>query len=77
MTTRILIIAGSDSGGGAGIQPDPPALDLDGIDRAGALRRAAEALLAEAQDPALGAAERDIAASALARLYGLAQEVQA
>ncbi|WP_306752856.1 metallophosphoesterase family protein [Paracoccus actinidiae] len=51
--------------------------DLDGIDRAGALRRAAEALLAEAQDPALGAAERDIAASALARLYGLAQEVQA
>lgn len=51
--------------------------DLDGIDRAGALRHAAEALLAEAGDPGLGATERAVAASALMRLYALAQEVQA
>lgn len=58
---------------GVEAQPD----DLDRIDRAGALRQAAEALLAEAGNPALAAAERDTAAAALARLYALAQEVQA
>lgn len=51
--------------------------DLDGIDHAGALRQAAEMLLVEAQDPARTLAEREVAASALARLYALAQEVQA
>lgn len=51
--------------------------DLDQIDRAGALRQAAEVLLAEAGDPGLPQADRDIAAAALARLYALAQEVQA
>lgn len=51
--------------------------DLDGIDRAGALRQAAEALLAEAGDPDVSAHERAVAASALTRLYALAQEVGA
>ncbi|MBP9185219.1 MAG: DNA repair exonuclease [Fuscovulum sp.] len=51
--------------------------DLDQIDRGGALRQAAEALLAEAGDAALSQADRDIAAAALARLYALTQEVQA
>lgn len=51
--------------------------DLDGIDRAGALRQAAEALLAEAGDGDRSAAERAVAASALSRLYALAQEVGA
>lgn len=51
--------------------------DLDQIDRAGALRQAAEMLLAEAADPALSAADRATASAALSRLYALAQEVQA
>jgi DNA repair exonuclease SbcCD nuclease subunit len=50
--------------------------DLDRIDRAGALRQAAEALRAEARDPALSQADRDTAAAALARLHALTQEVQ-
>ena len=51
--------------------------DLDRIDRAGALRQAAEALLAEAGDPALSQADRDTASAALARLYAFSREVQA
>ena len=51
--------------------------DLDQIDRAGALRQAAETLLAEAGDTSLSQAERDTASSALARLYAFAQEVRA
>lgn len=51
--------------------------DLDQIDRAGALRQAAETLLAEAGDAGLSQADQDTAASALARLYALAQEVRA
>ncbi len=51
--------------------------DLDQIDHAGALRQAAEVLLAEAGDPALSQPERDTAAAALSRLYALAQQVQA
>ena len=58
-----------------GVEARPDDLDL--IDRAGALRHAADALLAEADDPALSQAERDVAAAALSRLYALAQEVQA
>lgn len=51
--------------------------DLDRIDRAGALRQAAEVLLAEAGDPARGQAEREISAAALSRLYAFALEVAA
>lgn len=43
--------------------------DLDAIDRGGALRDAAEALLAEANDASRSAAEREIAGAALGRLY--------
>ncbi|ODN71059.1 metallophosphoesterase family protein [Methylobrevis pamukkalensis] len=51
--------------------------DLDRIDRAGALREAANALLAEAGDETRPAAEREIARAALARLYFHAQAVSA
>jgi DNA repair exonuclease SbcCD nuclease subunit len=51
--------------------------DLDQIDRAGALRQAAEALMAETTDAALSEADRATASRALSRLYALAQEVQA
>ena len=51
--------------------------DLDLIDRGGALRKAAEALMSEAGDPALAQAERDLAEQALSRLYGLVQEADA
>ena len=61
----------------SGLATEARPQDLDGIDRGGALRQAAEALLAEADDPRLGAAERAVAASALSRLYALAQEVRA
>ena len=53
---------------------DYAAADLDEIDRAGALRLAAERLMAEAGDDALAAEERDIAAAALNRLYAYARE---
>ena len=49
--------------------------DLDAIDRAGALREAAEALLAESGDAARSAGEREIARAALGRLYAYAQTV--
>jgi DNA repair exonuclease SbcCD nuclease subunit len=49
--------------------------DLDLIDRAGALREAANALLAEASDEGRSAADREIARAALARLYSYAQAV--
>lgn len=48
--------------------------DLDAIDRAGALRGAAEALLAEAENRDLAAGDRALAAAALSRLYGFARE---
>jgi DNA repair exonuclease SbcCD nuclease subunit len=51
--------------------------DLDQIDRAGALRQAAEVLLAEAGDAALSQTDRDMAQAALARLYAFTQEVRA
>lgn len=50
--------------------------DLDSIDHAGALREAANALLAESQDESRAADERDIAQAALARLFSLAQTAQ-
>lgn len=48
--------------------------DLDLIDRGGALREAADALLAESDDESRSAEVRTIAAAALTRLYGYAQE---
>jgi DNA repair exonuclease SbcCD nuclease subunit len=45
------------------------AVDLDAIDRGGALRQAAEALRDESKDPALSAADRAIASEALSRLF--------
>lgn len=48
--------------------------DLDQIDTAGALREAANALLAEAREESRSAADRDLAWKALARLYAYAQE---
>lgn len=53
------------------------AADLDAIDRAGALRLAAETLRAQAGDLARDAASRSIAAAALNRLYGYLQEDRA
>ncbi|WP_230628498.1 metallophosphoesterase family protein [Sphingomonas sp. Leaf37] len=49
--------------------------DLDQIDRAGALREAADALLVDSTDASKPAADRAVAAAALARLYGYAQQV--
>ncbi len=48
--------------------------DLDEIDRAGALRLAAETLMHEAGDETAAEADRDIAGDALARLYRYVQE---
>ncbi len=48
--------------------------DLDEIDRAGALRLAAERLLEEAEDESRSAADRSIAGDALVRLYAYAKE---
>jgi hypothetical protein len=59
------------SGLGVDAVPD----DLDRIDRAGALRQAAEVLMAETRDPVLSQADRDTASAALARLYALSVEV--
>jgi DNA repair exonuclease SbcCD nuclease subunit len=49
--------------------------DLDGIDRAGALREAADALLAEAGDENRPTGDRAIARAALTRLFSYAQAV--
>lgn len=51
--------------------------DLDAIDRGGALREAAEALLSQAADTGRSAEDRDIAAAALGRLHAYAQAVTA
>ncbi|WP_323768630.1 DNA repair exonuclease [Marinovum sp.] len=48
--------------------------DLDEIDRAGALRLAADALQQEAQSETLSEAERQVAGDALARLYAYVRE---
>lgn len=57
----------------AALVTDCSPADLDAIDHAGALREAANALLAEADDPARSAEDRDIARAALGRLYSYAQ----
>src|SRR5690606_24164011 len=59
----------------AGLVTECEVEDLDQIDRAGVLREAADALLAEAGDESRSAAERDIARAALARLYAYTQVV--
>ncbi len=59
----------------AGLATECEVDDLDQIDRAGALREAANALLAESRDESRSAADRDIARAALARLYSYAQAV--
>ncbi len=51
--------------------------DLDLIDKAGALRAAADALLAESIDTGRSAEERAVATAALSRLYGFTQQVAA
>ena len=50
--------------------------DLDEIDRAGALREAAEALKAEATDSAIRAEEREIAHDALNLLYSWCRDAE-
>jgi len=59
----------------SGLGVEHAVTDLDRIDRAGALRRAAEALWDEAEDGSLSPEERAIAEAALARLYSIASEV--
>ena len=56
----------------AEVAPD----DLDQIDRSGAMRAAAMALMNEAGNPDLAADQRDLAQAALTRLYTLARQVQ-
>ncbi|MBS3647836.1 DNA repair exonuclease [Pseudaminobacter sp. 19-2017] len=58
-----------------GLATECEAEDLDAVDRAGALREAADELLAEAHDAGRSAQEREIARLALARLYAYAQAV--
>ncbi|WP_397544529.1 metallophosphoesterase [Roseovarius salis] len=57
---------------GLGTQYD--ARDLDGIDRAGALRLAANMLKDDAESETLSQQDRDVAADALARLYAYVRE---
>lgn len=59
-----------------GLAVECEAGDLDAIDRAGALRQAAEALLAESVDEALPTEAREAAAGALARLFSFAQDAR-
>jgi hypothetical protein len=58
-----------------GLATEYEAGDLDAIDQAGALRMAADALLAEAGDTVLPAEEREIARAALGRLYAYARTI--
>lgn len=61
----------------AGLITECDVEDLDQIDRAGALREAANALFEEASDETRSTSEREVARAALARLYSYAQEVGA
>ena len=60
--------------GGLGTQYD--VADLDEIDRGGALRLAADTLLAAAEDASAAQSDREVAADALARLYAIVKEEQ-
>ena len=53
------------------------ASDLELIDHAGALRMAAEALLAETSDAALSADERAVSQAALMRLFTYCEKIDA
>jgi hypothetical protein len=55
---------------------DCDAVDLDRIDHAGALRQAAENLLAESANDALAAQERTVARDALIRLFTYCEAIQ-
>lgn len=59
----------------AGLVTECETADLDRIDRAGALREAANALLAEAGDPERSAAERDVSQGALNRLFAFCEKI--
>lgn len=61
----------------AGLITECDVEDLDQIDRAGALREAANTLFEEASDETRSASEREVSRAALARLYSYAQEVSA
>ena len=61
----------------AGLTTEFETADLDRIDRAGALRAAAEMLRDTAEDEAADAAGRRVAAAALNRLYGYLHEDRA
>ena len=50
--------------------------DLDEIDRGGALRLAADALMSEAEGETLSREDREVAADALARLYAYVKEAR-
>lgn len=50
--------------------------DLDQIDRAGALREAAQALLSESDDDARSTADRDISREALVRLFTYCEAIE-
>jgi DNA repair exonuclease SbcCD nuclease subunit len=58
-----------------GLDIDCDVDDLDAIDRGGALRIAADALLAESTDTDLSAAEKDVAREALMRLFTYSQKI--
>jgi uncharacterized protein YbjQ (UPF0145 family) len=60
---------------GSGLATECDIEDLDQIDRAGALREAANTLLAEARDGSRSAADRDVSWKALTRLYSYAHEI--
>lgn len=58
--------------GGLALQPD--VTDLDRIDQSGALRSAADRLVAQSLDPDQSAGDRAVAGMALARLFAFATE---
>jgi DNA repair exonuclease SbcCD nuclease subunit len=55
---------------------DVESTDLDRIDRAGALRDAAQALLAESEDAGRSSLDREIARAALVRLFSYSEAVE-
>jgi DNA repair exonuclease SbcCD nuclease subunit len=59
----------------SGLSSECEVEDLNRIDRAGALREAANALHTEAEDERRSAGDREIARAALVRLYSYAQEI--
>jgi DNA repair exonuclease SbcCD nuclease subunit len=59
----------------SGLATDCESEDLDMIDRAGALRDAAQALLAESADESRSAAEREISREALVRLFSYCEKI--